>query len=183
MVENIFESKWFVGQVEKEADREYLSNGERIGEAVAIAASLLMVAFFAIHQTRPTGFFTNDSAAPLAYLVIVYGMVPSAVRMLLGRRNIARPLEAIGMLIFLVVSVYLLVEFPFDMSRFAQPLPHSMEFLLDWIPASLVKWVLGIGAAACAFFGPYTLMLYPAVKKVVPTAEEVKGPPKDAPSA
>lgn len=181
MFEDLTRSKWLLEQADREADREYLSNGERIGEAVAIVASALMIAFFAIHQTRPTGFFLNDSAPLPIYLVLAYGMVPPAVRMFLGRRNVARPLEAIGMLIFLVVSVYLLAEFPFDMSRFAQPLPHDLEFLLEWIPASLVKWVLGVGAIACAFFGPYTLMLFPAVKKIL-AEEEVEPSAKDTPA-
>lgn len=175
MIENILGSKWLLEQADKEADREYLSNGERIGEAVALVASVLMIAFFAIHQTRPTGFFLDDTAPVLIYLVLAYGMVPSAVRMIFGSRNIARPLEAIGMLIFLVVAVYLLAEFPFEMSRLAQPLPHDLEFLLDWVPASLAKWVMGVGAVACAFFGPYTLLLYPTIKKIL-AEEEVEQP-------
>lgn len=180
MVGSLFESKWFSEQVEKEAAREEVSLGERVGEAFALAFSMIFIAFFAIHQTRPTGFFTDDTGPLLIYLVLVYGMVPSAMRLLLGRRNMARPLEAIGMAIFLVVGVYLLAAFPFEMSRFAQPLPHSMEFLIEWIPESLAKWVLGIGAVACAFFAPYTFMLYLSVKERL-AEEGQEGPSEGAP--
>lgn len=174
--EDILRSKWLLNQADREADREYLTNGERIGEAFSLVGSTIVIAFFAIHQTRPTGFFLDDTAPVLIYLVLAYGMVPSAIRMLFGSRNIARPLEAIGILIFLVVAVYLIIDFPFEMSRFAQPLPHDLEFLLEWIPGSLIKWILGVGAVACAFFGPYTFMMYPAVKKIL--AEEEVGQPE-----
>ena len=156
--------KWFSNQVEREAKREFLSGGERIGEAVSIVATVVFIAFIAIHQTRPTGFFTDDSAPALVYLVLVYGMVPPAMRLFLGRRNVARPLEAIGMAMFFAVGLYFLITFPFDMSRFAQPLPHNLEFLLEWISATLAKWVLAIGVIACAFFAPYTFLLYLSIR-------------------
>ena len=156
--------KWFSDQVEREAKREFLSVGERIGEAVSIVATVVFIAFIAIHQTRPTGFFTDDSAPALVYLVLVYGMVPSAMRLFLGRRNVARPLEAIGMAMFFAVGLYFLMTFPFEMSRFAQPLPHDLEFLLEWISATLAKWVLAIGVIACAFFAPYTFLLYLSIR-------------------
>lgn len=167
MVENIFQSKWFSGQVEKEAARDVLRVGDRVGELLALIGSVIFIAFIAIHQTRPTGFFTGDSgdlAASLVYLVLAVGMVPPAVRLVAGRRNVARPLEAAGMAVFVVVGLYLLIVFPFDMSRFAQPLPRSLEFLLDWIPELLARSVLAIGSAACIFFSPYTFQLYLSVK-------------------
>ncbi len=182
MESKVLDLKWFSGQVEREAKREHLSVGERIGEAVSIVATVVFIAFIAIHQTRPTGFFTDDSAPALVYLVLVYGMVPPAMRLFLGRRNVARPLEAIGMAMFFAVGLYFLITFPFDMSRFAQPLPHDLEFLLEWISATLAKWVLAIGVIACAFFAPYTFLLYPAVKKRL-SEEPVESPSESEPAA
>jgi len=170
VVRNVFQSKWFSEQVEREAARDDMSPAERLGEAIALVGSAIVVAFFVIHQTRPTGFFTDDfgtAGAAVLYFMIGFGMLPPVFRLLLGRRNVARPLDALGMGTFGAGALYLLIVFPFDMSRFAQPLPHSLEFLLDWIPESLAKWVLAVGVVACVFFGPYTYQLHVSVKRLL----------------
>lgn len=165
MVENIFQSKWFTQQVGKEASREALSIGDRVGEMIAIVCTVIVIAFFAIHQTRPTGFFTDDTAPTLVYLVLVVGVIPPVLRFVTGRRNFARLFEALGMAVFLVVGLYLLITFPFDMDRFAQPLWRWLEFVLDWIPEWLAKAFLVIGVVASVFFSPYTYMLHVSVKE------------------
>lgn len=180
MVCDIFQSKWFSEQVEREASREVLGVGDRIGEVLSIAATIGFIAFIAIHQTRPTGFFTDEASTfdiALIYLALIIGMVPPAARFLTGHRNFARPLEALGMVVFIAVALYLLLVFPFDISRFAQPLPRSLEFLLDWVPESLAKWVMGVGVAASAFFAPFTFQLYVSVKRRL--SEDASGEPAE----
>jgi hypothetical protein len=67
---------------------------------------------------------------------------------------------------FMVVgSIYFLVTFPFDFSYFAEPLPKALEPLLDWFPATLAKWLMGIGIVAGPIFAVYTSALYFGVKK------------------
>lgn len=171
MVGNVFKSKWFDEQVEREASRDPLKIGDRVGEVVAMIVTIVSIAFIAIHQTRPTGFFTGDSVAldaGLIYLMMVVGMVPQVFRLLTGRRNFARPFEAVGMAVYAPVGLYFAISFPFDISRLAEPLPRSMEFLLDWVPESLARTLLAIGVVACVFFAPYTFQLYLAVKKRLP---------------
>jgi type IV secretory pathway VirB2 component (pilin) len=183
MVSELLQSKWFTAQVEREASREVLSLGERIGEAMGLVISVIFIAFVAIHQTRPTGFFIGDSVgtdAAIIYIVVAIGMVPAALRLVLGRRNMVRPLEAFGMAAFGAAAVYFLITFPFDMSRFAQPLPRSLEFLIDWIPESLAKAMLVIGLIACAFFAPFTYRMHVSVKRYL--AEEERPEPSSDPS-
>ncbi len=137
MTRLLFESKWFSEQAQKEVSRDVLSLGDRIGEVASIIVSIVTIAFVAIHQTRPTGFFTGDSggvAAAVIYALIVFGMVAPALRLALGRRNVVRPLEAASLGAFAAGGLYLMASFPFDITRLAQPLPHYLEFLLDWIP-------------------------------------------------
>jgi len=175
MVSELLQSNWLTAQVEKEASRDVLGFGERIGELLGLVISAVFLAFIAIHQTRPTGLFTGDSVATdaaLIYFVVVLGMVPTALRFLLGRRNPARPFEAIGMGAFLVVGLYFLITFPFDMSRFAQPLPRSLEFLIDWVPESLAKALLVIGVVACVFFAPFTYRMHVSVKRYLAEEEQ-----------
>jgi TRAP-type C4-dicarboxylate transport system permease small subunit len=59
---------------------------------------LLLLAFFAYHQWKNTGFFTYKfgRAEMLAlYLPILISLGPPIQRLIQGRRNPARPLEAV----------------------------------------------------------------------------------------
>lgn len=139
-----------------------------MGQLIPIGAFLIAIAFFVIHQTRPTGFFTNEFGtlgAVLFYAVFVFGIVPNLVRLFVGRKNPARLFEAAGMVVFFVAQFYLLLVFPFDFSHFADPLPRSLEFLLSWVSPTIAKWVLGIGVLGSVFFSIYTFILYISVRE------------------
>jgi len=166
--ERLFGSKWFKEQVEKEAKKDEVSSSERIGQLLSVVVGAIVLAFFVIHQTRPTGFFTDDFGtvdAALLYALIVIGMVSPLVRFVFSQKNVARPFDVAGMAFFFVAGLYFLVAFPFDFTHFAEPFPRALEFLLDWISGTLAKWVLGIGVVASPFFSAYTFLLYVGVKK------------------
>ncbi|OGS44454.1 MAG: hypothetical protein A3K76_03590 [Euryarchaeota archaeon RBG_13_57_23] len=160
---------WISGQAEKEAGSDKLAVNERRGQLAAVAGFLILIAFLALHHTQSTGFFTDDFgavAAILLYGMIAYGPIPLLVRFFVGRKNDpARLLEAFGMALSFVGQLYLLVTFPFDMAHFADPLPGSLEFLLDWISPTFAKWVLGIGVVGSIIFMIYDFVLYMAVKE------------------
>jgi hypothetical protein len=180
-------SAWLIRQTDKEAKSDVIRRPERISQLVALAAFVLVIIFVAIHQTRPTGFFTEDDGATVAtvlYVMIVLGMPTLVVKLLLGRKNASRPFEIFGNMSFVVGSIYLLAVFPFDFSYFADPLPKSLEFLLDWVSADLAKIVLVIGSLGGTFAVVYNSLLYVAVKaqlsKATPSsdksADESAGP-------
>lgn len=166
--ERLFGSMWFVKKTEKEMKRDKVPWSERVGEVVAIICTVIVIIFFAIHQTRPTGFFTDEfgtADSVLLYLMILIGVVPAFVRLLLGSRNAARPFDAFSLVVFCVGSLYFLATFPFDFAHFAEPFPHALEFLIDWISADLAKLLLVLGVITAPFFSVYTFLLYVAVKK------------------
>jgi hypothetical protein len=166
--EKLFGSKWFVSQAEKEMKRDRIPNSERFGQVVAIAGTVIVLAFFVIHQTRPTGFFTNEFGtgdSALLYVMILVGLVPALIRLLLGTRNAARPADALSLALFFVGGLYFLLTWPFDFAYFADPLPHSLEFLIDWISADLAKVLMGIGVVASPFFSVFTFLSYVVVKR------------------
>jgi len=166
--ERLFGSKWFKGQVEKEAEKDEVSSPERVGQLFGFVVGVIIIAFFAIHETRPTGFFKeafSKSDAALLYALIVLGMVSPLIRFVFGRKNIARPVDAVGMAFVFVVGLYFLLTFPFDFSHFAEPLPRAIEPLLEWISGTFARWVLGISVVASPFFSVYTFALYSGVKK------------------
>jgi len=166
--ESLFRSKWLMAQAEKWAAKDRVSLSELVGEAVGILIGIVILAFFAIHQTRPTGFFAEDfgdADAALLYLLIVMGMVSPVVRFIYRRRNIARPFDVFGMAVFFVAGLYFLIKWPFDFAYFADPLPRALEPLLDWVSGTLARWLLGIGVIVSVFVSIYTFLLYIGVKK------------------
>ncbi|HEX7391346.1 MAG TPA: hypothetical protein VF374_00145 [Thermoplasmata archaeon] len=166
--EKLFGSKWFVSQAEKEAKRDRLPYSERIGQVVAIAGTLIVLAFFVIHQTRPTGFFTDEFGtgdSTFFYVMILVGLVPAFIRLLLGTRNAARPADAFSLALFFVGGLYFLLTWPFDFAYFADPFPHSLEFLIDWVSADLGKLLIGFGVVVSPFFSVFTYLSYVAVKR------------------
>lgn len=170
MRERLYGSGWFAAQAKKESLRDALPTGERIGQGVGIVINVLVIAFFVVHQTRPTHFFTDEFRTfqmVVFYVVLVLGIVPMLVRLITNRRNDGRLWEAVNMALFAAGGLYLLVLWPFDFSHFAEPLPRALEPALEWITDSIARWVIGIGVAASAFFAPYTFLLYGAVRSLL----------------
>ncbi len=166
--ERVFGSAWFKAQVEKEVAKDKVPPSELFGQIIGVAAGVIIITFFTIHQTRPTGFFKEDFSnfdSIVMYLLIVLGMISPLVRFVFGRKNVARPFDAIGMAAFFVGGLYFLVKFPFDFSHFAEPLPRVLEPLLDWVSGTFARWLLGIGVVGSPFFSLYTFMIYEGVKK------------------
>ncbi|MBU1158623.1 MAG: hypothetical protein KKE24_04715 [Candidatus Thermoplasmatota archaeon] len=168
VAEDSSEFPWIWDRAEKEAKADVLSFPERMGQPFAIVGLLFLIAFVAIHQTRPTGFFTDEFgtvAAVLLYGQLLAGMPPVIVRFFTGRKNPGRLFEAGGMAVTFVASFYLLVVFPFNFAHFAEPLPGSLEFLIDWVSGTFARLILGFAVLMSAIFSIHNLLLYLAVKK------------------
>lgn len=152
----------------KEAKNDAVPRSERWGQLIPLAGAALIVAFFAIHQLKPTGFFTAEygtTAQVLLYGALVAGAIPFVVRLVKGSKNFTRPFEIGSMAVSFVGQLYLLLVFPFNFAYFAAPLPSFLEFLLDWVPADLGKLVLGIGVVGSVVFGVYTFFVYFSVRR------------------
>jgi hypothetical protein len=157
---------WTEGIARKEAAKDLLGLGERIGEMVAIILGLLVLLFFVANQIQETGFFTSDFGTmemALFYGVLILGMVPPFVRMFLGRRNKVRPLEVACNLFFIVATTYLLWVFPFDFDHLADLLPTNLQFILDWITNDMAMWFMSIIIVIAIIVTVWTAFLYIAV--------------------
>lgn len=160
--------KWFATHVEKVAKKDKIPAGERWGNAFGAAAIIVGIWFFVIHQTRPTGFFTEDFGvveSALFYIALLFGVATSMSRMVIGRKNAVRPLEALSSAFTLVALVRLLVVFPFDFSHLADPLPRFLEFLLQWISGYVAPVLMVLGIIGSAATAAYNAVMYAFVRR------------------
>ena len=160
------EISWTEGIARKEAAKDLMGTGERIGEVIAIILGLLVLLFFIANQIQETGFFTSDfgtTEMALFYGILILGMAPPFLRMLLGRRNKVRPVEVVCNLFLVVATTYLLWVFPFDFDNLADLLPTYLQFILDWITNDIAMWFMSIIIVIVIIVTVWTAFLYIAV--------------------
>lgn len=159
---------WFDIHAEKEAKRDRIRIGERIGNLIGVALTMVVLWFFSAQLTSNTGFFTSHFGTGdqiLFFAWIIVGMLPPLGRLILGRRNATRILDIISAAFTIVVAIWFLISFPFDFSHVADVLPSSLQFLLSWITNDFVKVLLVLGILLSAMMLVYTTLFYRAVRR------------------
>ena len=159
---------WFARRVEAEAKKDTLPYSERVGNIVAVVVIILVVLYFAAHQMWSTGFFTSKFGSAemfLFYASLLYGLVPTSIRGLVGRKNLARLFDVFGSVLFTITLVWLYVIFPFDFAYFADVLPSFLRFLLQWISNDIARVLMMLGIIVTPVMAVYTAILYVFVRK------------------
>jgi hypothetical protein len=129
---------------------------------------LLLLAFFAYHQWQNTGFFTDKFgwAEMLAlYVPILISLGPPILRLLQGRRNPARPLEAAVDLSLAIGSLWLWINFPFNFAHLADPFPATMRFAFAWITNNIGRLILLLQVVIGGISSISTMASYLTVKR------------------
>ena len=124
---------------------------------IAFAVVLtLIVSYFVAHQLSLTGFFTAKFGAfeiLLLYVSLVEWIVVAALEAF-GRKNLARNIDAFGGIIFVTIGgIWLFAVFPFEFAYFADVLPDSLRFLVQWFSNDIARvvivlWTIVNGGAA-----------------------------------
>jgi len=159
---------WFARHAEAEAKKDIIPYSQRVGDIVGVVVSLLIVWYFVAHQTGSTGFFTSKFdtlGMVLFYGSLMYGIVSTAVKGLLGRKNLARLFDVFGAILGAVVIAWLFVIFPFDFAYFADVLPSFLRFLLQWISNDIVRVLMVLGIIVTLVMTIYTALLYVLVRR------------------
>ena len=159
---------WFARHIEGEAKKDSLPLSDRAGEVVGVIVILLVTLFWVVHQTSSTGVFTSrfgPTEAFLFYLSLLFGLVPTAGRIVVGRKNVLRPLNVLNMVLIFIASLWLIWIFPFDFSHLADVLPDSLRFLLQWISDDVARVVMTIAIIATPIGIIYTAVLYVPVRR------------------
>jgi cytochrome bd-type quinol oxidase subunit 2 len=162
---------WFEKQAEKEAKKDTLKRSDRFGQAIGIVGCVIVIGFFAYHLITPTGFFTSAFGAfdaALFFGINVFGIFPQIIRLVTSRKTPARPFDIINSMLLFVALIYFVAKFPFDFSHFADPLPASLEFLLNWVSNGLASALMVLGIIGMLFALPYQTLLYTAIRKLPP---------------
>ncbi len=135
---------WFSrGKAEAEKGIPY---SERVVGIAIVVFSVLMVLYFIAHQTRSTGFFTATFGTLemlLLYGLLILGIISAGLEGVFGLRLYSRLFDVFGGLIFGAVgTVWLLVVFPFEFANFADVLPDSLRFLVQWISNDVARVIM-----------------------------------------
>jgi len=145
-----------------------MTYSERVGNAVAVVVNILVILYFVAHQTWSTGFFTSKFGTLEAFLfygVLIYQIVPTTLKALFGRKNLARLFDMIGSVLFTVVLAWLFVVFPFDFAYFADVLPDFLRFLLQWISNDIARVLMVLGLIVAPVMALYQGISYMFVRR------------------
>lgn len=137
---------------------------------MGVILTLVVVSFLALHWAGDTGFYTSEFTELEALILLVpifYGVLPNLLRAIIGRKNVVRPFDALGVLLFVLSALYFLSNFHFDMAHFADPLPGALRSLIDWIDEGWARIFLVIGVLGGAIGLFWTLAAYTKVRDLL----------------
>jgi len=157
---------FFEGHVRKEADREVIGLGERVGSVVAIPFIVFFVLVLMYIQGRGYLFTEEFDLVDevLLYGTILYGIVPNVVRAVTARRNLGRLLDIIGSLLGIVAGIYFLLNWPFDFSTLYLAFPEEVQFAFMWITDPIAMFLLAVGVVISGFSVVYNGLMYVLVR-------------------
>jgi hypothetical protein len=160
-------SGWWRRTVAREADRNRLGLGERIGNIIGIFFILLFFLILIDIQLSGVGFFT-DQFGPLGLVLfygsLLYGIFPALLRAFTANRNLGRLADLVGSLIFVVAAIYLVVVFPFDVPSLLDYVFGPAGDAFSWITNELVRMVLLFALLVTVVSASYNAALYLSVR-------------------
>jgi hypothetical protein len=99
------------------------------------------------------------------YVPILISLAPAIQRLIQGKRNPARPLEAVTDLSLAIGSLRLRIVFPFDFAYLAEPFPPAMRFAFAWITNNIGMWILVLQIVIGFLSSASTMASYLSVRR------------------
>jgi hypothetical protein len=152
--------------------KEELSNeietDDKIASIFLIVVNSLFGLYLVVHQMVSTGFFTPKFN--VFEMIILYGIpiywITTSVLILIGQKHPSRDLDSYGGLFFATFAIsWLIVIFPFEFTHFADALPDTLRFLLQWISNEIAIVLLILLFIIHLILGVYSLILRLYVRK------------------
>ena len=148
---------WF-SRAKAEADKGVPRN-ERVFGIAIVVVSVLMILYYVAHQTGSTGFFTTEFGT--LEMIMLYGnltawIITGALEGIFSQRLLSRLFDVFGGVIFITISLaWLLAVFPFEFAYFADVLPDSLRFLVQWISNDIARGIMVLGIIILAIAAVY----------------------------
>jgi len=161
--------KWIDELVKEELeDYENLSVEDRVLSIGVIMVFPMILFFFVAHQMFSTGFFT--AAFGILEMILLYGSliywISTCTVLLLELKDLSRDIDSFGGLVFAAVGfAWLSVVFPFDFTHFADVLPETLRFLVQWISNDIARVLLVLGFILHLFLAVFAFIHRVMVRK------------------
>jgi hypothetical protein len=147
-----------------------LTKPQRWAGLYTVILMVLLLVFFFYHQWVRSAFFTNKFgwAEMIAlYAPIIISLAPPLQRLIQGKRNAARPLEAITDLSLALGSLWLWNHYPFDFAHLGDIFPPVMRFAFAWITNNVGRFILLLQIVLGFMSGITTLVTYARERRVI----------------
>ncbi len=162
------EGAWFREMIDRETKNDKIVRGALFGPIAALVAISAILAFFVAHELRDTGFYTDEFGALEKFLLFGAGgfaVSRIALRIVVRRKNVIRPLDFASMMMFVVAHAVLLAVFPFDFAYVGDALPGYLSWTVGWISDDLGAVLLALGAVGGTIGAAFIGVIYVHVKK------------------
>ena len=138
----------WLARAKAEADKG-IPRVERGFDIALVVINIIMILYFASHQMRSTGFFTESFGILEMFFLYgysVFWIISAGLEGVLGQRLLSRLFDVFGGVIFGgICIIWLLVVFPFEFAYFADILPNSIKFLTQWISNDIARVIMMVG--------------------------------------
>ena len=142
------ENKNWFSRAKAEADKG-IPRGERGFGIALVILNVLMILYYASHQIRSTSFLTESFSTLEMFFLYgysVFWIISAGLEGVLGLRLLSRLFDVFGGVIFGgICIIWLFAVFPFEFAYFADILPNSIKFLLQWISNDIARVIMMLG--------------------------------------
>ncbi|MCW3974949.1 MAG: hypothetical protein NWE86_01745 [Candidatus Bathyarchaeota archaeon] len=159
----------FTRHAESEAKKDIMKVSERAGEVIGIFCILILLVFFITHHISSAGFFTPKFGSLeqfLFYGSLSFGIITSVGKIIVGRKNVIRPLDAFGAIFSGIALLWLLNVFPFNFSHLSDILPDSLRVIIMWISNDIAKILMILGIIVSFIVAVYMIALYISIRQL-----------------
>jgi len=156
----------WLSRAKAEADKGIHLN-DRVFGVLVVLVNVFLIFYFGTHQLESTGFFTTKFGT--LEMIMLYGslsgwIITGALDGIFAKRLLSRLFDAFGGILFITVSMaWLLVVFPFDFTYFADVLPESLRFLVQWISNDIAYGLMIVGVVLLSVAVVYSPIAYKIV--------------------
>ncbi len=145
-----------------------IATDDKVASIVLIVVNSLFGLYLIAHQMVSASFFTSGFST--FDMIMLYGIptywITTSVLILIDQKHPSRDLDSYGGLFFATFAIgWLIVIFPFEFTHFADVLPDSLRFLLQWISNEIALVILILLFIAHLILAVYSLILRLYVRK------------------